>query len=398
MSWRIENSDALSLLRELPCEWAQTCVTSPPYWGLRDYGLPPATWGGNPKCRHSWGAMQRGRRGDLLPSCETRSQSRLGIDERQGRAGVQGGRFCERCGAWRGCLGLEPTPELYVEHLVTVLDEVHRVLRSDGTLWLNLGDSYTSGGRSSRAADPMLPSRGMSERPATPPGLKPKDLVGVPWRVAFALQERGWWLRSDVIWVKPNPMPENVRDRPTRAHEYLFLLTKQPRYFYDADAVREPDSNRCSGNGYARRGRLTYLDRRGERGQHEQWRGGKGRQRRSWWKVTGRGYPGAQAVFPEKLVEPCILAGTAPTACGICGAPWQRERTTPLGEEGVWTPRCSHQNDAGRCLVLDPFCGSATTGAVAHRLGRNFLGVELGRDTARLARRRLQEITPEVKL
>jgi hypothetical protein len=192
-------------------------------------------------------------------------------------------------------------------------------------------------------------------------------------------------------------MRENVRDRPTRAHEYLFLLTKQPRYFYDADAVREPDSNRCSGNGYARRGRLTYLDRRGERGQHDQWRAGKGRQRRSWWKVTGRGYPGAQAVFPERLVEPCILAGSAPTACGICGAPWRRERTTPIGEEGVWRPSCAHQNDTGRCLVLDPFCGSATTGAVAHRLSRNFLGIELGRDTARLARRRLQAITPEAK-
>jgi DNA modification methylase len=341
--------------------------------------------------------MQRGRRGDLFPGCETRSRSRLEIDERQGRASVQGGRFCDRCGAWRGCLGLEPTPELYVEHLASVLDEVHRVLRSDGTLWLNLGDSYTSSGRSRRSADPMLPSRRMCERPATPPGLKPKDLVGIPWRVAFALQERGWWLRSDVIWVKPNPMRENVRDRPTRAHEYLFLLTKQPRYFYDADAVREPDSNRCSGNGYARRGRLTYLDRRGERGQHDQWRAGKGRQRRSWWKVTGRGYPGAQAVFPERLVEPCILAGSAPTACGICGAPWRRERTTPIGEEGVWRPSCAHQNDTGRCLVLDPFCGSATTGAVAHRLSRNFLGIELGRDTARLARRRLQAITPEAK-
>jgi DNA modification methylase len=397
MSWRIENSDALSLLRELPPEWAQTCVTSPPYWGLRDYGLPPQTWGGNPKCRHSWGTTQRGRRGDLPHGCKTRSRARLGVDDRQGRASVQGGRFCQRCGAWLGCLGLEPTPELYVEHLVRVLDEVHRVLRSDGTLWLNLGDSYTSGGRSSRIADPMLPSRGLCGRPATPPGLKPKDLVGIPWRVAFALQERGWWLRSDVIWVKPNPMPENVRDRPTRAHEYLFLLTKQPRYFYDADSVREPDANRYSGNGYARRGRLTYQDRRGERGQHEQWRGGNGRQRRSWWKITGRGYPGAQAAFPDKLVEPCILAGTAPTACGVCGAPWQRERTTRLGEEGVWSPRCGHQNDAGRCLVLDPFCGSATTGAVAQRLGRNFLGVELGRDTATLARRRLQAIAPEVK-
>jgi DNA modification methylase len=377
MSWRIEHADALKLLRELPDGWAQTCVTSPPYWGLRDYGLPAASWGGRPACRHVWGAVQRGRRGDLLPAGETRSRSRLGVDERQGHAGLQGGRFCQRCGAWRGCLGLEPTPGLYVEHLVGVLAELRRVLRPDGTLWLNLGDSYyTCGGRQS-----------------IPDALKSKDLIGIPWRVAFALQEQGWWLRSDVVWIKPNPMPENVRDRPTRAHEYLFLLTKQPRYFYDSDAIREPDTGRCSGNGYARRGRLTYRDRRGERGQHEQWRGGQGRQRRSWWQVAARGYPGAQAVFPEKLIEPCILAGSAPKACGVCGTPWRRERAGRADSD--WRPGCGHRSHPGRCLVLDPFCGSGTTGAVARRLGRDFLGIERSGQTARLARQRLAAIVEE---
>jgi DNA modification methylase len=209
--------------------------------------------------------------------------------------------------------------------------------------------------------------------------------------VALALRAEGWWLRSDIVWAKPNPMPENVRDRPTRAHEYLFLLAKQPRYFYDAHAIREPDTGRCSGNGYARPGRLTYRDRRGERGQHEQWRGGRARQRRSWWTVTARGYPGAQAVFPEKLVEPCVLAGSAPTACGICGAPWKRRATV----EDEWQPDCAHNDGSGRCLVLDPFCGSGTTGAVAHRLGRDFLGIELSAATARLARRRLSNIAKE---
>jgi DNA modification methylase len=358
MSWRIEQSDALKVLRELPDEWAQTCVTSPPHWGLRDYGLPRATWGGTEGCRHAWGETQRG------------------------------GQFCRRCDAWRGCLGLEPTPELYVEHLVAVLAEVHRVLRPDGTLWLNLGDSYTSGGRTSRAPDRKSASRAMGERPATPVGLKAKDLVGIPWRVAFALQEQGWWLRSDVVWVKPNPMPENVRDRPTRAHEYLFLLTKQPRYFYDAHAVREPDTGRCSPNGYARPGRLGYRDRRGERGQHEQWRGREGRQRRSWWMVTARGYPGAQAVFPEKLAEPCILAGSAPRACAICGSPWHRQPQAH-GAKEEWRASCAHNNGKGRSLVLDPFCGSGTTGVVAERLGRAFLGIELGACTAKLARQRL---------
>jgi DNA modification methylase len=396
MSWRIEQADALTLLRQLPDGWVQTCVTSPPYWGLRDYGLPPATWGAKATCRHAWGEAQRGRRRDLLPAEQTSSRGRLGIDHRQGRAALQGGRFCRRCEAWRGCLGLEPTPELYVEHLVQALDEVRRVLRDDGTLWLNLGDSYTSGGRSPRTSD-RPPDRGKTSRPATPTGLKPKDLVGIPWRVAFALQEQGWWLRSDIVWCKPNPMPENVRDRPTRAHEYLFLLAKQPRYFYDADAIREPDTGRCSGNGYARHGRLSYRDRRRDRGQHAEWRGGQGRHRRSWWKLTSRGYPGAQAVFPEKLAEPCILAGSAPKACGICGAPWQPDRPARASGERDWRPGCDHQSGTGRCLVLDPFCGSGTTGAVAQRLGRDFLGIELGRRTAQLARARLAAADQEHK-
>ena len=353
MSWRIETADALSLLRELPEGWAQTCVTSPPYWGLRDYGLAPSIWGGAPRCRHAWGPPQRGKRQDLLPAGQTSSRGRLDLDGRQGQAGLLGGRFCERCYAWRGCLGLEPTPELYVQHLLAVLAEVHRVLRDDGTLWLVLGDSYAA----ARSYQPPDRRRGVPvphRAGCVPAGCKAKDLAGVPWQVALALRAHGWWLRSDIVWAKPNPIPENVRDRPTRAHEYLFLLAKQPRYFYDAHAIREPDTGRCSGNGYARPGRLTYQDRRGQRGQHQQWKGGQARQRRSWWTVTARGYPGAQAVFPEKLIEPCVLAGSAPVACGICGAPWQRHPT--IADE--WRSGCAHNDNSGRCLVLDPFCGS----------------------------------------
>lgn len=394
MSWRIETADALSLLRELPDDWAQTCVTSPPYWGLRDYGLRPSTWNGRRGCRHAWGPPQRGKRQDLLPATQTSSQGRLDAGDRQGQAGLLGGRFCERCHAWQGCLGLEPTPDLYIEHLLAVFAEVHRVLRPDGTLWLVIGDSYAAA-RSYQAPDRRR--RGSASVPqgasCIPSGCKAKDLVGIPWQVALGLRDQGWWLRSDIVWAKPNPMPENVRDRPTRAHEYLFLLTKQPRYFYDAVAIREPDTGRRSGNGYARRGRLTYRDRRGERGQHEQWKGGQARQRRSWWTVTARGYRGAQAVFPEKLIEPCVLAGSAPVACGICGAPWQRRPTSP--EE--WRTACEHNDRTGHCLVLDPFCGSGTTGAVAQRLGRDFLGIELSAATAGLARRRLANLDEEPK-
>ncbi|HTU79418.1 MAG TPA: site-specific DNA-methyltransferase [Solirubrobacteraceae bacterium] len=393
MSWRIEHADALPLLRELPTDWAQTCITSPPYWGLRDYGLRPSTWGGETRCRHSWGPAQRGKHQDLLPAAQTSSRGGLDLDGRQGQAGLLGGRFFERCQAWQGCLGLEPTPEMYVEHLVTVLEEVRRVLRPDGTLWLVLGDSYAAA-RSYQVPDRRRGVPVPKGASCVPAGCKAKDLVGIPWRVALALRAQGWWLRSDIVWAKPNPMPENVRDRPTRAHEYLFLLAKQPRYFYDAHAIREPDTGRRSGNGYARPGRLTYQDRRGQRGQHQEWKGGQARQRRSWWTVTARGYPGAQAVFPEKLIEPCVLAGSPPVACGICGAPWKRGATWDA-PNGTRLPSCQHNDGSGRSLVLDPFCGSGTTGAVATRLGRDFLGIELGAATARLARRRLSSLTKE---
>src|ERR1700691_1676834 len=142
MSWRIETADALSLLRELPDDWAQTCVTSPPYWGLRDYGLRPSIWDGDPRCRHVWGPEQHGKRQDLLPAAQTSSRATLDLHGRQGHAGLLGGRSCERCRAWQGCLGLEPTPDLYVEHLLAVLGEVRRVLRPDGTVWLVLGGSF----------------------------------------------------------------------------------------------------------------------------------------------------------------------------------------------------------------------------------------------------------------
>lgn len=311
-TWRIEQGDAREVLRSLPDGVAQTCVTSPPYWGLRDYGVPERLWGDRIDCRHEWGEAQRGRRSDLLPAERTRSKGRLGTDLHQGRAGLEGGRFCRRCGAWLGSLGLEPDPDLYVAHLTSVLAEVGRVLRPDGTLWLVLGDSF--------AAARVPPSR-----PDRAVALKPKDLVGIPWRVAFALQADGWWLRSDIVWAKPNPMPESVRDRPTRAHEYVFLLAKRRRYFYDPDAIREPDCGRPAGAGYVRPERLTYRDDRGPRGQERQWQPGFGRNRRSVWEVATQPFPGAHfATFPQNLVEPCVLAGTSPTACGACGAPWRR--------------------------------------------------------------------------
>lgn len=420
--------DAIEILETLPAGFAQSCITSPPYWGLRDYGVAARVWGGDPSCRHRWGEGERGRRCDLLPSEQSRSKGRLGRDRRQGSAGLKGGCFCRRCGAWKGCLGLEPDPDLYVEHLVSILREVRRVLRDDGTLWLNLGDSFAAN-RSYQVRDRKRGEPGGPLAAKVPAALKPKDLVGIPWRVAFALQADGWWLRSDIVWAKPNTMPESVTDRPTRAHEFVFLLTKSPRYFYDAEAVREPDQGGRSGNGYVRPERLSYRDGEGPRGQDRQWIGGAGRNRRSVWTVPTQCFKGAHfATFPEALVEPCLLAGSSPTACRTCGAPWRRivdARRLLDGEKEIkggwtkadhlhsgraleatgygssrveirrrtvgWEPSCEHDDPGGRCGVLDPFAGAATTGIVAARHGRDFLGIELSGSYARMARRRLRE-------
>lgn len=405
-SARIFRGEALDVLATLPPGTAQTAVTSPPYWGLRDYGVPTRIWGAEPGCRrHRWIGN-----GD-------------GIDVDSGH-----GQFCERCGAWRGCLGLEPDPELYVEHLVEVMRQVRRALRDDGTLWLVIGDSFAKGKRASGSRSRPDPSTETVRR--SPAGTKPKDLIGIPWRVAFAMQADGWWLRSDIVWQKPNVMPESVRDRPTRSHEFVFLFSKSPRYFYDAEAVREPDQGGRSGNGYVRPERLSYGGNRRPRGQEHGWVGGGGRNRRSVWTIPTQCFKGAHfATFPEALVEPCVLAGSSPVACSTCGSPWRRivnsrrildgkqeiqggwtsadktlrsgrslqptgygSRRVEIRRETVgWEPTCDHDDPGARCTVLDPFAGAGTTGIVATRQGRDFLGVELSTEYARLGRRRIRD-------
>ena len=238
--------DAREALRQMPAGSVHCVITSPPYWGLRDYGLEPLVWGGADGCAHEWGEeirqAQRGKVGDKS-ALEGGSQR---PESQDGPQAAHQGAFCRRCGGWRGSLGLEPTPELYVQHIVEVFREVRRVLRRDGSLWLNMGDGYANSrprvsyGDQGDNSIPAHVDEGRPVRDWSAWGLKPKDLSGMPWRVAFALQADGWWLRSDIIWAKPNPMPESVTDRPTRSHEYVFLLSKSERYFWDADAVREP--------------------------------------------------------------------------------------------------------------------------------------------------------------
>jgi DNA modification methylase len=293
---KIVVGDNRKTLASLPAGSIQTCITSPPYWGLRDYGQ----------------------------------------DDQ---------------------IGLEDSPEAFVEQLCLVFDEVWRVLADDGTLWLNLGDSYA--GNNSRASDNGRAGFG-NEREGvftkTGEGLKTKDLVGIPWRVAFALQARGWYLRSEIIWHKPNPMPESVTDRPTKSHEHIFLLTKSAKYFYDHEAIKEPaiwandlrngagrqtyDGKRAENDGLIQQSFVTVNDTKNKR---------------DVWTVPVRGYPGAHfAVYPPELIEPCVLAG-------------------------------SRAGDS----VLDPFSGSGTTGMVALRNGRNYVGCELNPEYAALSKQRI---------
>ena len=302
--------DCLTVLKTLPDEIAQTCVTSPPYWGLRDYGV-------------------------------------------------------------EGQLGLEKTPGEYVARMVEIFREVRRVLKKDGTLWLNLGDCYNAHPGQRKTTDKIgskqqtnAGSNTTGSRHAI--GLKAKDLVGIPWMVAFALRADGWYLRSDIIWSKPNPMPESVRDRPTKSHEYMFLFAKSGSYFYNSDLIKEPHAtghrkDKWQGRQYAGKGPAEDDGRRN--GNVREYRlDPKGRNKRTVWTVSTTPFKEAHfATYPPQLIRPCVLAGSG------------------IGD-----------------LVLDPFNGAGTTGLVALELRRRYLGIEINPDYLELTRRRLEEVQLEL--
>ena len=309
-----------------------------------------------------------------------------------------------------GQIGQEESPQHFVQTMLEVFREVHRVLRDDGTLWLNLGDSYAGSGKGRNAdgsanVDPnskQATSLGTiigTLKKSTPDGLKPKDLMGIPWEVALALRNDGWYLRQDIIWNKPNAMPSSVTDRCTTSHEYLFLLTKKPRYYYDAEAIKEPAI-------YAGDDRGSRKDsRRGTKANSVSGVTGLTKNRRSVWTINTKPYKGAHfATFPPTLVEPCILAGTSEHGCcAECGTPYIRlvEKGEPvlLDEHQIqpnitvgWGRDCECEiYDVVPCTVLDPFAGSGTTLAVAKSLGRYGIGCELNPEYAKLAEKRIGE-------
>lgn len=470
MTVRMLQGHALDVLAGVPAGSVHCCVCSPPYWQLRDYGTPPQVWpeppppwgGGTPPCpagEHVWmdATVRDGRHRDDF----TAGGLQLTAAGSVGHRGAHAGAFCARCRAWIGEWGHEPDPELYVAHTVAVFREVRRVLRDDGTLWLNLGDTYWNDpggqngaegrvGAKAKAANRLLGRRRRTTRVEAglpyQPHPRRKDLVGVPWRVAFALQADGWYLRSEIIWHKGNPLPESVVDRPTRAHEQVFLLTKRARYFYDAEAIAEPVSGDAHPRGAGVHPKsLLWEDAFGQASanatrlhrprQHSHFAGAvrdlvERRNRRSVWLVRLAGYRGAHfATFPPALVEPCVRAGTSERGCcPACGAPWRRiverrrvernelpegdPRRRPRrydagkgatlygpGHSGQryvvsrtigWRPGCAcPPHTPVPCTVLDPCSGAGTTGLVADRLGREALLIELRTEYVALAWQRV---------
>lgn len=367
----------LDSLRAMPAGSVHCVVTSPPYFGLRDYGT--SRWeGGDASCDHRRTTLRAGRNEDrpMMGDSFATNAGQLLHEARRS--------MCETCGAVKvdEQLGLEPTPAEFVAALVAVFGEVWRVLADDGTLWLNIGDSYaskprgsdagwdksrlTNPGYSQKAQRASMRQDGNRHRGASQ-GLKEKDLIGIPWRVAFALQDAGWYLRSDIIWAKPNPMPESVTDRPTRAHEYVFLLTKSKRYHYDAAAVAERAVQSTTGTAasFKRATSTRGAVAPGKPAEHRADRepvnyDGETRNARTIWSVATRPYAGAHfATMPPALAERCIRAGCP--------------------EGGT---------------VLDPFGGAGTTALVAARLGRDAVLCELNPAYAALAAERVRADAP----
>jgi len=361
---KILQGNCLDKLKELPDQSINTCITSPPYWGLRDYG-----------------------------------------EDKQ--------------------LGMEDTPEEFVNNLVEVFREVKRVLRDDGTVWLNLGDTYSATRWSNTPSTTGISQSYSDIVLQKKTKLPDKNLVGIPWRVAFALQQDGWYLRQDIIWHKPNPMPESVKDRCTKAHEYIFLLSKSPKYYFDNETIKEESKTKWNSNKISKQIKII------ETNKMENFRQGKGhhpdkvqsgRNKRSVWTVTTKPFKGAHfATFPMDLIEPCVLAGCPEKACVACGKPYERviqkqkslkvernkrsgtddrkiggvldkyNRENPPIDLGLEKQCNCETNETKSGTVLDPFGGSGTTGIVASNHNRKAVLIELNTEYIEIAKQRIQD-------
>lgn len=344
--------NCLDVLKTLPDESINCCVTSPPYYALRDYGT--GTWiGGDPNCDHMYFHGSADGVGTHKLLTELKQTTGTGHLMRS---------VCTKCGAIRedSQIGIEDTPEMYIKNLVSVFHEVKRVLTKDGTCWINIGDSYAHNTpkvvpQSIENTSDRQPSYGTR----VPDGCKTKDLIGIPWMLAFALRDDGWYLRQDIIWHKPNPMPESVKDRCTKSHEYIFLLSKSQNYYFDSEAIQERATyadDKCNGLGRIQYNGKRMIDTDINNIQPSFVSISNKRNKRDVWSVSPSHYNEAHfATYPEELIQPCIMAGC------------------PKGG-----------------IVLDPFMGSGTTAVVAKRNHRNYVGVELNQEYKEIAERRIR--------
>ena len=404
MTIRIMVGHVLDKLRELPAESVHCVVTSPPYYGLRSYGTEPQVWGGDPGCEHEWIDESRGWNNRhaiaVIRGEETKGEISGDANHRDFRLKTN---HCRHCNAWRGDLGLEPDLDLYLEHMVEIMREVRRVLRKDGTCWLNLGDAYANdakwgGSTGGKHVSDLHGNTGIGRQKRNT-GFKAKDLMLIPWRLAIRLQESGWWVRSAIVWAKKAPMPESCTDRPTSAWEPVFLLTRSAKYFYDQEAVKEDGSENSHGG--------TPIEGGAKQAALGQQIGGRmgipsRRNLRNVWHLGPEPFPESHfAVFPTEIPRICIKAGTSERGvCPKCGVPWCRilHRTTNLtlnakgsyfdrGKTGArdrgdrtqsgdrfetqtigWQPSCQCHAGSVPATVLDPFLGAGTTALVANQL------------------------------
>jgi DNA modification methylase len=446
---KIYLGNSLNVLKTLPDESIDLCVTSPPYYNLRNYGSDLEVWGGNSECEHEWGESEpfRGHKpqhGKGSNTMEVREVAR-----ESDKSDWSSGTFCQKCGAWRGELGLEPTPELFIKHLTDIFREVRRVLKSTGTLWVNIGDTYATvggaygGGNSYKGLhnrSGLTDTVNFKQPTLQEYGYKHKDLIGIPWLLAFSLRNDGWYLRQDIIWAKAisgdmrvgGAMPESVTDRCSKAHEHIFMFSKSPNYYYNQEAIKEPikDSTKqryqtgWSGNekrDYPGSSHNNFSKFMGSEKAKQMETGN----RRDVWFVKTKPFSEAHfAVFPPDLIKPIIKAGVPQKVCSQCGSPYfpyvEREeierdklecgnkddngvtRTTaglkdlqkygkkPVKEKG-YKPSCDCNADTESGIVLDPFFGAGTTGVVAKKEGVDYIGIEKYQKYIDIAEKRIRD-------
>lgn len=450
---KIYHGNSLEILRTFPDESIDMCVTSPPYYGLRDYGIEPIIWDGEENCSHEWGKkfepnFNKPHHGESSKDVIIREE----LNETNKKPWDS--CFCSKCGAWKGQLGLEPSPDLFIKHLTDIFREVKRVLKSTGTLWVNIGDSYAgSGGAGKPGSDyyenkhkqfgkverkeqHSLPTKSYSDL-----GIKQKDLIGIPWMLAFSLRSDGWYLRQDIIWAKAtsgdvrmgNAMPESCTDRCSKSHEYIFLLSKSKDYYYDNEAIKEPLSESSkiryksgwNGNNkrdWPKKNQQNNFDK--YMGSEKAKQAEKGNRRSIWFVKTKPFKESHFAIFPPNLIIPIIKAGVPKKVCSQCGIPY--ERKVIFKEKNRDKLNCKDKNDRGvtittaglkdlskygkkeiqeiqeikicdcnndnydKGIVLDPFFGSGTTGMTAKENNVYYVGIEKNPEYIELAEKRIK--------